>query len=255
MGKIRIVLSVNRDSLSTAGRTDFKGLLEVSEEAGSRIVADDAVSRETDVLGQSQDVQDYFGPSFGTVAGFHRLLVSEGERRGLIGPRELERLWERHLLNSAAVVPFLPTDGTIVDLGSGAGLPGIVVAAMRPQAQVVLIEPMERRCAWLAEVVETLDLKNVEIKRGRAEEFHGAFEADALTARAVAPLDRLARWSFPLLRKGGVLVALKGRNVADEIAPALKMLRKYGAADVEVLEARTLDSVEPTTVLRAVRNK
>lgn len=248
-------MSVNRDSLSTVGRMNVEGWLELSEEADSHAVADDLVSRETEVLGESQEVRDFFGSAFAAVAGFHRLLVDEGERRGLIGPRELSRLWERHLLNSAAAVPFLPAEGMIVDLGSGAGLPGIVVAAMRPQAQIVLIEPMERRCIWLAEVVETLGLDNVEIKRGRAEEFHGAFEADALTARAVAPLDRLSRWSFPLLRKGGVLVALKGRNVADEIGPALKVLRKFGAAGVELLEARTLDSVEPTTVLRAVRNK
>lgn len=214
---------------------------------------DGSVSRETDEA--SQAIVEYFGDAFPAVAGFHRMLVEHGERRGLIGPREVGRLWERHLLNSAAVVPFLPEDGLIVDLGSGAGLPGIVVAAMLPQVQVALIEPMERRCIWLAEVVEELELTNVEIKRGRAEEFHGAFEADALTARAVAPLDRLARWSFPLLRKGGVLVALKGRSAADEVTPALKVLRKFGAVNVEIVEARTIPSVEPTTVLRAVRTK
>lgn len=214
---------------------------------------EESVSRETDEA--TEAMVEYFGDAFPAVAGFHRLLVEHGERRGLIGPREVSRLWERHLLNSAAVVPFLPKEGLIVDLGSGAGLPGIVVAAMLPQAEIALIEPMERRCTWLSEVVEELELTNVEVKRGRAEEFHGAFEADALTARAVAPLDRLARWSFPLLRKGGVLVALKGRSAADEVPPALKALRKFGAANVEIVEAPTIDSVEPTTVLRAIRTK
>lgn len=225
----------------------------VEEKAEEVAGLQDSVSRETDEA--TEAMVEYFGDAFPTVAGFHQLLVEHGERRGLIGPREVSRLWERHLLNSAAVVPFLPKEGLIVDLGSGAGLPGIVVAAMLPQAEIALIEPMERRCTWLSEVVEELELTNVAVKRGRAEEFHGAFEADALTARAVAPLDRLARWSFPLLRKGGVLVALKGRSAADEVPPALKALRKFGAANVEIVEARTIDSVEPTTVLRAVRSK
>lgn len=123
--------------------------------------------------------------------------------RGLIGPREIGRIWDRHILNSAAVVQYLPQTGTIVDIGSGAGLPGLVIAAMRPEAEVVLIEPMERRCTWLNEMTETLGLTNVEVKRGRAEEFHDAFEADVVTARAVAALDKLARWSLPLLRHGG----------------------------------------------------
>ncbi len=225
-------------------------LLESNEESQE---VDATVSRETEP--DLAEIRTYFGESFAAVDGFHRMLAIHGEERGLIGPRELGRLWDRHLLNSAAVVSFLPETGVIVDLGSGAGLPGIVIAAMRPEASLILIEPMERRCTWLAEVVEHLELANVEIKRGRAEEFHGAFQADAITARAVAPLDRLARWSFPLLRRGGSLVALKGKNVANELPPALKILRKYGAADAEILEARTLDSVEPTTVLRAVRTK
>lgn len=213
----------------------------------------DSVPRETKA--ELDAIQSFLGASYSAVSGFHRMLATHGVERGLIGPRELERLWDRHLMNSAAVVPFLPTEGHIVDLGSGAGLPGIVIAAMLPNAQISLIEPMERRCTWLAEVVDSLNLSNVDIKRGRAEEYHGAFQADAITARAVAPLDRLARWSFPLLKKQGALVALKGRNVESEVEPALKVLRKYGAVDVQILEARTLDFIEATTVLRAVRTK
>lgn len=217
-------------------------------------LADGPVSRETLPVPEHA-LRTYFGTAFPHVAQFHTMLEREGELRGLIGPRELDRLWERHLLNSAAVVQFLPQDGLIVDLGSGAGLPGIVGAAMTPGVQWYLVEPMERRCAWLTEVKDALGLDNVEVKRGRAEEFHGAFEADAVTARAVANLEKLGRWAFPLLRRGGELVALKGRQAASEIPPAMKVLRKFGAADAHVLEAGTVAGVEPTTVLRAKRTK
>ena len=202
-----------------------------------------------------QEVADYFGVSYEKVARFAAELESQGELRGLIGPREVDRLWERHILNSAAVVPFLPTEGLIVDIGSGAGLPGIVLGAMLPQAQIKLIEPMERRCIWLGEMVELLELDNVEVLRGRAEEFHGAFAADAVTARAVAALDKLGRWALPLVRGGGQLVLLKGRSASDEIEPARKVLRKFKMTEPEILEGSTLPGVEATVVLRTTRLK
>jgi 16S rRNA (guanine527-N7)-methyltransferase len=124
---------------------------------------------------------------------------------------------------------------------------------MRPRASVRLIEPMERRCVWLAEVSDDLGLSNVEVVRGRAEEFHGAFECDAVTSRAVAALDKLARMSLPLVRAGGEMVVLKGRSVANEVDPALKVLRKFGASVPQIIEASTLDGVEKTTVVRVVR--
>ena len=195
----------------------------------------------------------YFGEAYPQVAQFAAELAAQGEVRGLIGPREIDKIWDRHILNSAALVPFLPTMGTIVDIGSGAGLPGIVIAAMRPAASVILIEPMERRCVWLSEMVDLLELSNVEVKRGRAEEFHGAFEADVVTSRAVAALDKLARWSLPLLAPGGELVILKGRSVAGEIEPARKVLRKFHMSEPEILEASTVAGAEPTTVLRSRR--
>lgn len=198
-------------------------------------------------------LREYFGDAFETLAAFARELETQGETRGLIGPREVGRIWERHILNSAALVPFLPRTGVIVDIGSGAGLPGIVIAAMLPETSVVLVEPMERRCAWLMEMVETLQLTNVDVKRGRAEEFHGAFEADVVTSRAVAPLDKLARWSLPFLGPKGSLVILKGRGVVDEIEPARKVFRKSKMSEPEILEARTIEGAEPTTVLRSVR--
>ncbi|MDF2846193.1 MAG: rsmG [Oerskovia sp.] len=209
------------------------------------------VSRET--LADSPEVRAYFGDAYPVVARFAEMLHDQGELRGLIGPREISRIWERHILNSAAVVQFLPEKGTIADIGSGAGLPGIVIAAMRPDAQVLLIEPMERRCAWLAEVVDELELSNVEVKRGRAEEYHGAFQCDAVTSRAVAALEKLARMSLPLVERGGEMVVLKGRNVINEIEPARKVLRKYKTEEPEVLEAFSVEGVEPTTVLRVRR--
>lgn len=198
-------------------------------------------------------LEEYFGEAFPAVDRFAHELTVQGELRGLIGPREIDRIWDRHILNSAAVVQFLPQTGTIVDIGSGAGLPGLVIAAMRPEAEVVLIEPMERRCLWLTEMTETLGLSNVEVKRGRAEEFHDAFEADVVTSRAVAALDKLARWSLPLLNHGGQLIILKGRSVAAEIEPAQKVLRKFRMSTPEILEAHTIEGAEPTTVLRSVR--
>lgn len=196
---------------------------------------------------------DFFGSSWGSISRFHRMLADEGVLRGLVGPREVGRLWERHLLNSAAVVPFLPTTGRIVDLGSGAGLPGVVVAAMLPDAEVVLLEPMERRCGWLREVVRELGLSNAVVTRARAEEVHGELVGDAVTARAVAPLDRLYRWALPLLVSGGVLIALKGSRAADEVQAATKAGKRLGAGQASLHAAHTIDGVDETTVVRVVR--
>ncbi len=195
----------------------------------------------------------HFGAALPAVAGFHALLAAEGVLRGLIGPREVGRLWERHVLNSAALVPYLPTSGRLIDVGSGAGLPGVVLAAMLPDVEVVLLEPMERRVDWLTEVVERLALSNAVVRRGRAEEAHGVLTARAVTARAVAPMDRLARWTLPLLEVGGVLVTLKGRQAAEEIESARHVLRKLGAGPAEIHQAGTIDGVAPTTVVRVER--
>lgn len=193
-----------------------------------------------------------FGPALATVQGFHDLLAAEGVTRGLIGPREVPRLWERHLLNSAAVAPLLPAAGTLVDVGSGAGLPGVVLAALRPDLHVVLLEPMQRRATWLQEVVERLGLTSVEVVRGRAEEQHGVLRADAVTARAVAPLDRLAAWCMPLLTVGGVLLALKGEQAAEELASAAEVLDAFGAGERSVV---TVSAGGSTTSVVQVRRE
>lgn len=217
----------------------------------------DEQSEEHDVtdrqLGESAAVRSLFGDSYELVAGFGHLLRDQGELRGLIGPKEISRLWERHLLNSAALAPYLPLVGTLADVGSGAGLPGVVIAMMCPSLDVTLIEPMERRTVWLDEVVSHFNLANVTVRRGRADEFHGAFEFDVVTARAVAALSKLAGWTLPLVRRGGELVLLKGQNIAAEIEPARKTLRKYKCSEPEILPGLTVPGVEPTTVLRVRR--
>lgn len=211
------------------------------------------VAADKDPLTGDPVVQQFFGDAWPAVNGFHSMLLDEGVLRGLVGPREVSRLWGRHLLNSAAVVPFLPERGRIVDLGSGAGLPGVVVAAMRPQCEVVLLEPMERRTDWLTEVAERLGLDNVVVERNRAQDVHGRLIADAVTARAVASLDKLYRMALPMLRAGGVLVALKGEKAEQEVQDAKSIGKKWGAGVAQVVVAPTIAGVEPTRVVRVVR--
>jgi 16S rRNA (guanine527-N7)-methyltransferase len=210
---------------------------------------------DSETLGASDAVKAYLGDAYDGVSRYAAMLRDQGELRGLIGPREVPRIWERHILNSAAIVPYLPTSGSVADIGSGAGLPGVVLALMRPELEVILIEPMERRTTWLAEVVDELGLTNVQVKRGRAEEFHDAFEVDAVTSRAVAALSKLVRMSMPLVRVGGEMVILKGRSVAEEVEPARKVLRKYAAGNPDILEGVTVDGVESTTIVRVRRGK
>jgi len=216
--------------------------------------ARDDAAVEHDPLDGDGRLPEYFGAAWQAVEGFHALLMREGVLRGLIGPREVGRLWGRHLLNSAAAVQFLPEGGRIVDLGSGAGLPGIVVAAMRPSAEVVLLEPMERRTTWLTEVAAELSLANVTVLRGRAQDVQGAVAADVITSRAVASMDKLYRWSGPLLRVGGELVALKGERAQEEVDAAVKIGTQSGFSSASVTLAASLPGVEPTRVVRAKRD-
>lgn len=212
---------------------------------------DDDITDLHDPLDGDPRLPEFFGAAWPQVEGFHRMLVDQGVLRGLIGPREVSRLWERHLLNSAAAVPFLPTSGLLVDLGSGAGLPGVVIAAMVPGAQVVLLEPMERRTDWLTEVVDELGLSNAEVRRARAQEALD-LQADAVTTRAVAALDKLYGWAMPLIRPGGTLVALKGARAQEEIDNGRRAARRARVEKVEVREVATLEGVELTRVVTAV---
>lgn len=191
---------------------------------------------------------ELFADRLPAVRRFRDLLLAEGEERGLIGPRERGRLWERHLINSAAVVPFLPP-GTVADVGSGAGLPGLIIASMCPDREVIAIEPMERRVAWLEDASSRLGLANVRVLRGRAEVLAGVVRVPAVTARAVAAVGKIAGWCRPLLAPGGEMVLLKGRSARDEVASAAGALRRLKLT-AEVLEAPTLPGLEPTTVVR-----
>lgn len=162
-------------------------------------------------------------------------LFNRGETLGLIGPQEPARLWTRHIINSALLAPLLRPESTLADIGSGGGFPGIVLAAIRPDVKIRLIEPMERRCAWLNEQIKNLDLQNAEVLRGRAAEYHGAFRADQVTARAVTALNKLVPWTAPLLNPGGKMLFLKGAGIDAEIAAAAKALKKHKITEYEVL--------------------
>ncbi|GAA2189332.1 16S rRNA (guanine(527)-N(7))-methyltransferase RsmG [Leucobacter alluvii] len=163
-------------------------------------------------------------------------LGTRGEQLGLIGPLEAPRLWTRHVLNSALLAPLIGSGAQVADIGTGGGMPGLVLAIVRPDAHFLFVEPMERRCAWLQEQIEVLGLENAEVRRGRAEEFHDAWEVDQITARAVTALRKLVPLTAPLLRDGGEMLFLKGAAVDAEIEAAAKVLRKFRLRDVAVVE-------------------
>ncbi|MET1075346.1 MAG: 16S rRNA (guanine(527)-N(7))-methyltransferase RsmG [Umezawaea sp.] len=198
-----------------------------------------------------------FGDHLDQAVVFAQLLTDHGVERGLIGPREVERLWERHLLNSAVIAELLPQNCRVVDVGSGAGLPGIPLAIARPDLKLTLLEPMARRVAWLDEVVETLDL-SVTVIRGRAEEAsvrEQLFDIDVVTARAVAPLERLARWCMPLLKPGGQLVALKGESALEEMERDAEAVRRAGGSRQRVVSCGADVLEVPTTVVLVERSE
>lgn len=174
-----------------------------------------------------------FGANQDKIQQFADKLTEEGELRGLIGPKEATRIWSRHIVNSAALLPFLPAEGTVMDIGSGAGLPGIVIAIARPDLPVTLVEPMERRTEWLEQIANELDLANVTVLRGRSQELPGV-TADVVTARALAALPKLLRITHMLVKPAGKLLALKGQRAYQEVEDARKELRKFGfTAEVE----------------------
>ena len=178
------------------------------------------------------------------------LLATEGVVRGLIGPREAPRLWDRHLVNCALLGELLPPDATVCDIGSGAGLPGIVLAIARPDLQVTLVEPLLRRTTFLEEVVGELGLGHVEVIRGRAEDLHGTRRFAVVTSRAVAPLDRLLAWSMPLVEPEGALVAMKGASAPDEVEAARGTLDRLGCAVPEILRLGEPGAVSTTVAVR-----
>ena len=193
-----------------------------------------------------------FGDHLALAERFTAILTASGVSHGLIGPREVPRLWERHLLNCAVIHPAIPVGAMVIDVGSGAGLPGLALAIARPDLDLHLVEPMLRRTTWLSTAVADLELTNVTVHRGRAEELWGTLSAPVVTARAVARLGELATWCLPLLLPGGSLLAIRGARVAEELSADRAVLRRLGAVE-EVIESFGAGVVDPqTTVLRVV---
>lgn len=189
-----------------------------------------------------------FGDRIDLARGYAAALVRDSDLLGLLGPREMPRLWSRHILNSAVVAELVAPGKTVCDIGSGAGLPGIPMAIVLPDTRFTLIEPMERRSDWLISVVQELGLKNVEVLRARAEEVGEAF--DIATARAVSALPKLLRLCVPLVRHGGEILALKGSKAADEIEDAKRIQKKMGISSFDIVHAGAGLLTEPTLVVR-----
>ncbi len=193
-----------------------------------------------------------FGAATPAAERYAGWLAGPGVERGLLGPREVDRIWCRHVLNCATLEPFLPRSASVCDLGSGAGLPGLVLTMLRPDLRVVLLEPLLRRETFLREVVADLDLPGVTVTRARAEEYARERPGhDVVVARAVAPIDRLAGWALPLLRPGGTLLALKGAAASDELASAGSTLDRLGVVDREVITSG--EGANVTHIVRVVR--
>jgi 16S rRNA (guanine527-N7)-methyltransferase len=197
----------------------------------------------------------FTGDAWDRAQAYAELLAGPGVVRGLLGPREVPRIWDRHLLNCAVVAEAIPQDVHLVDIGSGAGLPGVVLAIVRPDLTVTLLEPLLRRTVFLEECVETLKLGNVEVLRGRAEELHGKRQFDVAVARAVAPLDRLLTWSMALLPEGGELIAMKGERAAEELAAAEPRLKALGVRSAELVTVGRGKVEPPATLVRVVAGR
>ena len=190
-----------------------------------------------------------FGPQIEKARAFAQKLANDSDDLGLLGPRELDKLWSRHILNSAVVAETVKAGDLVADVGSGAGLPGIPMAIALPEASFVLIEPMERRSSWMLEVIEELGLTNLEVRRARAEEVLD-LKFDIVTARAVAALDKLLRLTVHLLKPGGSLIALKGSKAAEEIEAAKRLQKKLGIASFEIEICGEKFLAEPTSVVK-----
>ncbi|MGW3203769.1 16S rRNA (guanine(527)-N(7))-methyltransferase RsmG [Streptomyces sp. NPDC001135] len=198
-----------------------------------------------------EQAREVFGDRFADAVRYAELLAEAGVQRGLIGPREVPRLWERHLLNCAVLSEAVPEGVTVCDVGSGAGLPGIPLALVREDLNITLLEPLLRRTNFLTEVVELLGLDHVTVVRGRAEEVLGKLSpVHVVTARAVAPLDRLATWGIPLLRPYGEMLALKGDTAEEELKAAATALSKLGAVETSILHVGEGVVDPPSTVVR-----
>lgn len=191
---------------------------------------------------------EYFGDQFELADQYHNFLATAGIERGLIGPREAEKLWERHILNCAVIHSLIPENATVADIGSGAGLPGLVLAIIRPDLRITLIEPLLRRTTFLTEAVVELGLSNVEVVRGKADTCHHR-KFDVVTSRAVAPLAKLLAWSLPMVAKNGHVHAIKGSSATAEIAGLPVITKKQLVLSTTILGDTLLST--PTVVVSA----
>ncbi|MDP4014267.1 MAG: 16S rRNA (guanine(527)-N(7))-methyltransferase RsmG [Candidatus Nanopelagicales bacterium] len=210
----------------------------------------DPVSRETSGLSLE---------AFSALVDYEELLATEGTKRGLIGPREAEKLWPRHLLNCAVVAMddrgLVPKGASVVDVGSGAGLPGLVWALVRPDIHVTVVDSLLRRADFLKEAVAVLGVgSRVEVVRGRAEALSGDLAADVATARAVAPLPKLLTWLAPLVKPGGTVLAFKGESVTREVAESTTVLARLGLGQAQILRCGSGVVDPPTVVVRYQRS-
>lgn len=201
---------------------------------------------------------EIFGDNLKKAIAYHESLATDGSVRGFIGPREVPRLWDRHILNCGVIGEAMDEGISVADIGSGAGLPGIPLAIARPDLNITLIEPLLKRSVYLNEVKEALNLDNVTVIRGRAEEKVVRKQVglvDIVTSRAVAPLGKLATWSLPLVKIGGRMVAMKGSSVEEEIERDAKEIRKAGGTDIKVYTVGEALLSEPTTLISIRREK
>lgn len=201
---------------------------------------------------------EIFGDNLEKAIAYHESLATDGSVRGFIGPREVPRLWDRHILNCGVIGEAMDEGISVADIGSGAGLPGIPLAIARPDLNITLIEPLLKRSVYLNEVKEALNLDNVTVIRGRAEEKVVRKQVglvNIVTSRAVAPLGKLATWSLPLVKIGGRMVAMKGSSVEEEIERDAKEIRKAGGTDIKVYTVGEALLSEPTTLISIRREK
>lgn len=205
--------------------------------------------------GSSEDYRDVFGVRADTAATYAEILRTVAVERGLMGPREGDRVWERHLLNCVAVADLVPRGAHVVDVGSGAGLPGLVLAIARPDLQMTLVEPLLRRATFLSDTVAQLGVA-VEVVRGRAEDpgtRSAVGQVDVVVSRALAPLAKVMAWCVPLTRVGGAVLAMKGASAQEEMDRDRAAVISLGTAAPELLECRSGRDDRPTWVVRAVR--
>jgi 16S rRNA (guanine527-N7)-methyltransferase len=224
-------------------------MVDQNEQAGLSSAALSSAAQSSAAQSSAAVAAEMFGSSLPQADKYAALLTGVGVERGVVGPAEADKVWDRHLLNCAAVARLVPAKSAVVDLGSGAGLPGIVLAILLPNIKMTLLEPLARRVDFLEECVAALGLTNVQVMRGRAEDLAGHMLADVVTSRAVAPLDKLAGLSVGLARPGGRVLAIKGSSAEAELIKARLVLARIGVTDARVVQVGSADGSAAATVV------